>query len=60
MITVPAEKCPLFNFILQMLKEIVHIYQRKINNQELRSQGTLKNENFKNNFLLIHGVATQL
>ena len=28
--------------------------------KSLRSQSTLKNENFKNNFLLVHGVTVRL
>ena len=35
--TVPEEKCPSFNFIPYILKEIGHIKQRKIDNQNLRS-----------------------
>ena len=37
MITVPKEKCTSFNFIPQMLKDIGHIWQEKIYDQELRS-----------------------
>ena len=33
----PEEKSPSFNFIPYMLKEIEHINQQKIHNQELRS-----------------------
>ena len=36
MITVPKEKCPWFNGN-EMAKEIGHIYQRKIRNQDIRS-----------------------
>ena len=37
MITVPKEKSPLFNFVLEILKEIGHIEPRKNHGQELRS-----------------------